>query len=58
MANPVQPPNPGRAPASTGFDELRREVAKLNAEAQKKAGKARDEREQARIRARRQRTSL
>jgi len=58
MANPVQPSGPGRAPASTGFDDLRKEVAALNAEAQKKARKARDVRDQARILARRERTSL
>jgi hypothetical protein len=58
MANQPQQPGPPRAPSSTGFDDLRKEVARCNAEAQKKARKLRDERDRARILARRQRTAL
>lgn len=58
MANPVQPPGPARAAKSTGFDDLRKEVARQNDEAQKKARKLRDVRDRARIRARRERTAL
>jgi hypothetical protein len=53
----VQQPGPGR-PTSTGFDDLRKEVAKCNELAQKKARKIRDERDRARILARRQGSAL
>jgi hypothetical protein len=57
MANQVQQPGPGR-PTSTGFDDLRKEVAKCNEVAQKKARKIRDDRDRARILARRQGSAL
>jgi hypothetical protein len=57
MANQAQPPVPGRATAS-GFDDLRKQVALSNEQAQKKARKIRDARDQARILARRQGSSL
>jgi hypothetical protein len=58
MANQTQQPVSARATAATDFDGVRREIAQRNEEAQKKARKLRDERDQARIRARRQGTSL
>ncbi len=57
MANQAQLPVPGRATAS-GFDDLRKQVALSNEQAQKKARKLRDARDQARIVARRQGSSL
>jgi len=58
MANQAQ--QPGREPrtASTGFDDLRKEIAQLNEQAQKKARKIRDVRDQARILARRRGSAL
>ena len=58
MANQAQQPGPGRATASTGFDDLRKEIAQLNEQAQKKARKIRDVRDQARILARRRGSAL
>jgi hypothetical protein len=57
MANQAQQPGPSR-PASTGFDDLRKEIAHSNELAQKKARKIRDERDRARILARRRGSSL
>jgi hypothetical protein len=57
MANQVPQPGPARATAS-GFDDLRKEIALSNEQAQKKARKIRDARDQARIRARRQGSAL
>jgi hypothetical protein len=57
MANQVQPPAAGRA-TSSGFDDLRKQVALSNEQAQKKARKLRDARDQARILARRQGSAL
>ena len=55
MANQAQPPVPKRA---SGFDDLRKQVALSNEQAQKKARKLRDARDQARIVARRQGSAL
>jgi hypothetical protein len=57
MANQVPQPGPARATAS-GFDDLRKQIAISNEQAQKKARKIRDARDQARIRARRQGSAL
>jgi hypothetical protein len=57
MANQTQQPA-ARSTAATDFEGVRREIAQRNEEAQKKARKLRDERDQARIRARREGTSL
>jgi hypothetical protein len=57
MANQAQPSVPGRATAS-GFDDLRKQIALSNEQAQKKARKIRDARDQARIVARREGSSL
>ena len=57
MANQVPQPGPARA-TSSGFDDLRKEIALSNEQAQKKARKIRDARDQARIRARRQGSAL
>jgi hypothetical protein len=57
MANQVQQPGPGRATA-TGFDELRKEIAQSNEEAQKKGRKIRAARDRARILARREGSAL
>jgi hypothetical protein len=58
MANQVQPPGPERSTKSTGFDDLRKEIAQCNELAQKKARKIRDVRDQARILARRKGSAL
>jgi hypothetical protein len=57
MANEVQQSGSGRAKA-TGFDELRKEIAQSNEQAQKKGRKIRAERDRARILARREGSSL
>lgn len=57
MANQVQQPGPARA-RSTGFDDLRKEIAHSNELAQKKARKIRDLSDRARILARRQGSAL
>jgi hypothetical protein len=57
MANQVQQPGPRRATA-TGFDELRKEIAQCNEEAQKKGRKIRAARDRARILARREGSAL
>jgi hypothetical protein len=57
MANEVQQPGPGRVKA-TGFDELRKEIAQSNEQAQKKGRKIRAERDRARILARREGSAL
>jgi hypothetical protein len=57
MANQAQKPGPERARA-TGFDELRKEVAHCNEQAQKKHRKIRDARDRARILARREGSAL
>ena len=57
MANQSQPAVPGRATAS-GFDDLRKQIALSNEQAQKKARKIRDARDQARIVARREGSAL
>jgi hypothetical protein len=57
MANQVQQPSPARA-RSTGFDDLRKEIAHSNELAQKKARKIRDLSDRARILARRQGSAL
>ena len=58
MADQVQQPGPGRPTASTGFDDLRKEVAQCNEQAQKKARKIRDVRDRARILARQKGSAL
>ena len=58
MANQAQQPGPARSAASTGFDDLRKEIAHSNELAQKKARKIRDERDRARILERRRGSSL
>jgi hypothetical protein len=57
MANQEQQPGP-RRPAATGFDDLRKEIAQSNEQAQKKGRKIRDDRDRARILARRRGSSL
>ena len=57
MANQVHQAGPGRATA-TGFDDLRKQVALSNEQAQKKARKIRDARDRARILARREGSAL
>jgi hypothetical protein len=58
MANQEQQPGPGRPAAATGFDDLRKEIAQSNEQAQKKGRKIRDDRDRARILARRRGSSL
>jgi hypothetical protein len=55
MAKQNSPAGPGRPTPSTVFDDLRKEIAERNEQAQKKARKIRDVRERAQILMRRQR---
>jgi hypothetical protein len=57
MANQVPAPGPARA-KMTGFDDLRKQVAQSNEQAQKKARKIRDQSDRARMLARRQGSAL
>jgi hypothetical protein len=55
MAKQIQQPGPGRSTADAAFDEVRKEIAQRNAQAQQKALKLRAQREREQILARRRR---
>ena len=55
MTAKPQSPGPGRATADAAFDEVRKDIARRNAEAQKVWRKARTLREQAQLVLRRER---
>jgi hypothetical protein len=58
MAKQTQQPGPGRSTSAEAFDDLRKDIAQRNEQAQKKARKIRDRRDRAQILARRQRDAL
>jgi hypothetical protein len=55
MPEKTQQPGPGRSTAAAAFDDLRKEIAKRNENACKKAREIRTAREREQIRTRRQR---